>query len=179
MIYLSLDYESEIAGGSKGGESGDGGGDAAGSGSSADFWNALLKREDCVLQYPYEIGLGDVCLVDARLGPEYVPERPNGGIAVAIVLHDLHLKRKKRQAENHKHPNDWNAAIHRSDGCCLACDRIAVAASDAAAGMAGEIVRMLTEEGPEGGGQGRAVCIVGDWQAFLDTLKAASSNGRK
>jgi hypothetical protein len=145
MIYLSPDYES----------------------GNEQLWDDLLRRPDVALQYPYEIGVGDICIVEATLGAEYVPGKKGGGIVVGVVLHDLYAKRRQRINEGHPHPDDFNIQIHHTNGFCLSCDRIAVTSQDGAA----EVARMLTEELAETGGKSVDVDVVEDWGKYIDGLK--------
>jgi len=155
MIYLSPDYESD---------------------GSGEVWEGMMEgsgkagKRDVVLQYPYQIGPGDVSLVDARLGAEYVPEKVSGGLVVAVVLHDLHLQRRERERLGKRNAADLNAEIHRTNGCCVTADRVATVDGR----MAGEIGRVVGEElaGEEGGVGGPIIEVVSDWLEYLNGLRA-------
>lgn len=144
MIYLSPDYE-------------------CGDESIDATWDEMARHQNAALQYPYQIGRGDICLVDAMLGMEYVPEKVGGGLVVAAVLHGFHTKRRETGKDI------WNVQIHRTNGCCIVADEVATASAKEAA----EILRMFEEQRAAGEEiSEKAVVVVEDWQKYLNALTA-------
>ena len=112
MIYLSIDVEQP----------------------NGEIWMQLQEHAGAVVQYPHALYDGDICLVEATLGSEFMPKvRKHGSIVVAVLLADYHLRRIETGSDQ------WNILIHRIETCLVAADRVAVA-SWQTAGIATEVL---------------------------------------
>lgn len=145
------------------------------------MWDTLAKRDDAAVQFPYTIGKGDISLVEATMGAEWIPHRDgSGGTTVAVVLTAPHVERKKREAEGKRSAADLNPAIHHLEGCCVAADYVAVDANmDGAKEEYSEIVRAIGREMDATPGMVAPVVeLVGDWGEYVRKLKGEEAGRR-
>lgn len=128
--------------------------------SNGEIWQELQENCGAVLMYPYSLNRGDICIVEATLGSEFIPKNAGRGLVVCAFLHDYHIRREATGERR------WNIIIHRIETAVVGCHRVAVPTSDDGselASVAQEIIDRNRKSIP--------VDCVGDWTEYVATLR--------
>jgi len=122
---------------------------------NGEIWHQLQEHCGAVVMYPHELNVDDICIVEATLGSEFIPNHSGRGLVICAFMHDYHLRRGETGERQ------WNIIIHRIETCLVGCHRVVVP-NESLAGVARKVIQRNRIDA--------LVDVVGDWVEYVSRI---------